>query len=98
MVIKVDQVQNIFDQEGCIEGKPVKIYLREDMKPYCVTSAIWITFPLLVDVETVSISLSCKNRTGTSRRGYNRKSHQTDRLVRGNCSSKEKKWTCAFMC
>ena len=40
MVIKVDKVQNIFDQGGWMKGEPEKIPLREDVKLYCVSTAI----------------------------------------------------------
>ena len=45
MLIKVDQVQNIFDQGNRMKGDPRKIHLREDAKPYCVTTEEQIKLP-----------------------------------------------------
>ena len=52
MVIKVDQVQKIFDQRGWMKREPVKIYVREDTKPCWVSTEKWIPFPFLLKVKT----------------------------------------------
>ena len=72
----------IFDQGGFMKGEPMKIHQREDAKPYCIMTAS----------HTISTSNKSKKQSGMSRRrGYNRKSHPTDRLVHTNCSSKKEK-------
>ena len=50
-VIKVDQVQNIFNQVGYMKSELMKIHLREDKKLFCVTTARRILFPLLPKVK-----------------------------------------------
>ena len=51
MGIKIDQVQNIFNQEGCMKGEPMKIHLREDVKLCSV----------MIVRHTVSTSTKSKN-------------------------------------
>lgn len=78
-----------FDQEGCMKGEPVKIHLREDAKPYCITTGRRIPFPLLPKVKT---ELELLEGEGI----IVKVTQLTDRCV-PIFSSKEKTWTCAFM-
>ena len=40
LVVKVDDVRkDVFGKYGRVNGPPVKITLRDDAKPYCVTTA-----------------------------------------------------------
>lgn len=50
-VIKVEKVGNIFDQGGCTKGELVKIYLKNDANPHCVSTAKRIAFPILPVVK-----------------------------------------------
>lgn len=52
LVPKVENVNlDVFGQTGCIKGKPVKITLKEDVTPYCVTTARRVPFPLMPKVK-----------------------------------------------
>ena len=52
MVIKLDEIQNIFDQQDCMKGDLVNIHLGDDAKSYYVTTANRIPFPILSKIRT----------------------------------------------
>jgi transposase InsO family protein len=52
VVLNVEEVRSdIFGDHGCIKGPAVKITLKDDIKPHCVTTARRIPFPLMPKVE-----------------------------------------------
>ena len=52
IVIKVNQVQKIFDQGSYMKSEPTKILLKEDAKSYCVMTARRISFSFILKVKT----------------------------------------------
>lgn len=52
LLLKVENINmNVFGKSGCIKGQPVKITLKDDAKPYCVTTARRVPFPIMPKVK-----------------------------------------------
>ena len=54
LVFKVDDVgvqESVFENCGRMVGEPVKIVLRDDARPYCLTTARRIPFPIMPKVK-----------------------------------------------
>lgn len=50
--MKVEEIRDVFGTHGCVKGPPVKITLKPEAVPYCVTTARIIPFPLMPKVES----------------------------------------------
>ncbi|XP_062584093.1 uncharacterized protein K02A2.6-like [Saccostrea cucullata] len=51
LVMKIEEIRDVFGTHGCVKGPPVKITLKQGATPYCVTTARRIPFPLMPKVE-----------------------------------------------
>ena len=89
LVVKVDDVRkDVFGKYGRVNGPPVKITLRDDAKPYCVTTARRIPFPIMPKVEA---ELQRMENAGIIVKVTE------PRLVCADCSCNQKERGCAYL-